>query len=233
MPTAVITGTNRGIGLEMTRQYAEDGWTVYALNRSRSDELNALAKEHAIHLIDTSLTNDDELAAAVAKIDADSIDLLVNNAGTMGNGSVSEDGMEYQKFGNFDRQEWHEVFDINVFTPMALTERLADKLENGGKVVTISSMLGSNAMNGFGKLYAYRASKASVNSLMKSLGVNLKERGITCIAIHPGWVQTDMGGPNAEVSPEDSVRGIREVVASLSAKHAGQFLDYKGKELPF
>lgn len=233
MPTAVITGTNRGLGLEMLRQYAEDGWTVYALNRSRSDALNALAGKHAVHLIDTSLTDDEELRGAVAKIDADSIDLLVNNAGTMGNGSVSEEGMEYQKFGTFDRQEWHDVFDINVFTPMALTELLADKLSGGGKVVTISSMLGSNAMNAFGKLYAYRASKASVNSLMKSLGVNLKERGIVCIAVHPGWVQTDMGGPNAEVSPENSVTGLRKLIGELTKKHAGGFFDYKGKALPY
>jgi NAD(P)-dependent dehydrogenase (short-subunit alcohol dehydrogenase family) len=233
MPTLVITGTNRGIGLEFVRQYASDGWTVFALNRSRSEDLAALAEYYPIRLIDTSLTDDSALRKAVEAITSETVDLLINNAGTMGNGVVNENGMEYQKFGSFDRKEWHEVFDINVFTPMAMSELLIDKLKGTGKIVTISSMLGSNEMNAFGTLYAYRASKASVNSIMKSLGVNLKKQGVATLAIHPGWVKTDMGGPNAEVSVADSVSGMRSVIDKLSLKETGSFKNYEGKNLPW
>lgn len=233
MSTLVITGTNRGIGLEFVRQYASEGWTVYALNRHRSDDLNALAQVYPVHLIDTSLTDDAALKKAAQAITTDTVDLLINNAGTMGHGTAGEDGMEYQKFGTFDRQEWHDVFDINVFTPMALSELLIDKLSDSAKIVTVSSMLGSNEMNAFGTLYAYRASKAAVNSIMKSLGVNLKKRGIATLAIHPGWVKTDMGGPNAEISAADSVDGMRKVIEKLSLKDTGSFKNFEGKLLPW
>ena len=235
MPTAVITGTNRGIGLELTRQYLEDGWTVYALTRSSSPELDALADADTLTIIATDLTSDESLRSAVASIGDDAVDLLINNAGTMGDGSFETDGFKFQSFGRFNRDEWRRVFDINVFTPQALAELVADKLAKAerGVAVTISSMLGSNELNTSGSLYAYRASKAAVNSIMRSMGHDLGRQGVIAVALHPGWVQTDMGGENAEVRVTDSVSGLRRVIADLTPEDAGAFIAFDGKRMPW
>ena len=235
MPVAIITGANRGLGLEFARQCLEDGWKVIAINRRSSAGLDMLAERYPVQLIEADLTDDESLAAAVAKIDEPGIDLLINNAGMMGDASFAEVGLNYQVFGTFDRDEWSRVFDINVFTPMALTELLAEKLEAAERptVVTLSSMLGSNALNTMGNVYAYRASKAAVNSIMKSMGVNLGSRGIICVAMHPGWVKTEMGGPGADISPEESVAGIRRVLNDLTVADSGRFMAYDGSEMPY
>ncbi len=235
MPVAVITGANRGIGLELTRQYLDDGWQVCALVRRSSDELDTLAESGSLTVIATDLTDDSSLAAAVEAIDADAVDLLINNAGSMGNGSFEEHGFAFQAFGRFDREEWQRVFDINVFTPQALSELLADKLEKAerGIAATISSMLGSNELNTSGSIYAYRASKAAVNSIMKSMGSDLGKRGVIAVALHPGWVQTDMGGAGADVTVTDSVSGLRKVLGGLTIDDAGGFFAYDGKAMPW
>ncbi len=235
MPTAVITGTNRGIGLELTRQYLGDGWKVYALTRSRSDDLDQLAETGQLVIVPTDLTSDEGLRDAVAGIKEAAIDLLVNNAGTMGDGSFDSDGFQVQAFGRFDRDEGRRVFDINVFTPQALAELMADKLASAerGVVVTLSSMLGSNELNTSGSLYAYRASKAAVNSIMKSMGHDLGKRGVIAAALHPGWVQTDMGGSGAEVQVRQSVTGLREVIDGLTPDDAGAFIAYDGTRMPW
>lgn len=235
MPMAIITGANRGLGFEFARQYLADGWQVIALVRSGSGPLDALAKSASLTIIEADLTSDDSLAAAVARIEASKIDLLINCAGMMGNGSFAAEGMAYQAFGTFNRDEWSRVFDINVSTPMALTELLADKLAAAehGCVVTLSSMLGSNELNNAGNLYAYRASKAAVNSIMKSMGINLARRGVIAVALHPGWVQTDMGGPNADLSATESITQVRQTIANLKPKDSGRFLRYDGEAMPY
>jgi NAD(P)-dependent dehydrogenase (short-subunit alcohol dehydrogenase family) len=235
MPTAVITGANRGLGLELSRQYIEDGWQVYAINRSSSDAMRELMKSNRLVVIDADLTNDDSLRAAAAQVDVAAIDLLVNNAGMMGDGSFAEIGFSYQTFGTFDRDEWHRIFDINICTPMALTELLVDKLEAAdlGCVVTLSSELGSNEHNTMGNFYPYRASKAAVNSMMKSMGYNLKDRGIVAVAIQPGWVRTDMGGPKGALEAGDSIRGVRETLSKLTLEDNGKLFNYDGEEAPY
>jgi NAD(P)-dependent dehydrogenase (short-subunit alcohol dehydrogenase family) len=235
MPIAVITGANRGLGFGLARSYAEDGWRVIALNRSSSEQLDALARDYPLEILLADLTDDRSLADAVARIDTDSVDVLINCAGTMGDKDFSEVGFKYQLFGSFDRAEWLRVFDINVCTPQAVTELLADKLEaaDRGCVVTLSSMLGSNAMNSVGNIYAYRASKAAVNSIMRSAGVNLGKRGIIAIALHPGWVQTDMGGPEADISVAESVAAMRRVIDELSPGDGGKFYAWDGSEMPY
>ncbi|MEO1247003.1 MAG: SDR family oxidoreductase [Pseudomonadota bacterium] len=235
MPVAVITGANRGIGFELTQQYVQDGWDVYALVRRSSQALDALAATGLLHVVVADLTNDLALDGAVADIGAPAVDLLLNCAGTMGEGSFEKQGLAFQSFGTFDRDEWRRVFEINVFTPQALTERLADKLQRAerGVVATLSSMLGSNGLNEAGSLYGYRASKAAVNSIMKSMGIDLGKRGIIAVALHPGWVRTDMGGAHADVSVQDSVSGLRQVIAGLSAADAGAFIAYDGSSMPW
>lgn len=235
MPVAIITGANRGLGLEFARQCLEDGWRVIAINRRSSGALAKLAELHPVQIIETDLTDDESLAAAVKQIKDPSIDLLMNNAGMMGDASFAKVGFGYQVFGSFNRDEWRRVFDINVFTPIALTELLAEKLEAADRpvVVTISSMLGSNAMNTVGNVYAYRASKAAVNSIMKSMGTNLGTRGIIAVAMHPGWVKTEMGGADADLTPEESVAGMRRVLGALKLSDSGRFIAWDGKEMPY
>lgn len=235
MPVAVITGANRGIGLELTRQYLDDGWKVYAITRRTSHDLDGLASSGSLTVINADLTDDSSLRAAVEAIDARAVDVLINNAGTMGDGSFEEVGFDFQAFGRFNRDEWREVFNINVFTPQALCELLARKLEKAerGVAVTISSMLGSNELNTSGSIYAYRASKAAVNSIMKSMGSDLGKRGVIAVALHPGWVQTDMGGANADVTVTDSVAGLRKVIAGLTADDSGGFFAYDGQRMPW
>ena len=235
MPVAVITGANRGIGLELCRRYVGEGWTVYALLRRSSAALEALARDGALHVVTCDLTDDGELAQAAASISEPAVDLLLNCAGTMGHGSFEEQGLKFQAFGSFDREEWRQVFDINVFTPQALTELLADRLAaaDRGVVATLTSMLGSNQLNTVGSLYGYRASKAAVNSIMRSMGIDLGKRGVIAVALHPGWVRTDMGGKHADVEVTDSAAGLTRVIAGLTADDAGAFLAYDGTRMPW
>lgn len=235
MPVAVITGANRGLGLEFARQYLQLGWRVIALSRRTSDALDALAQGDALTILSPDLTNDQSLSDAVAEIDDERIDLLINNAGTMGDQSFADVGFGHQVFGSFDRAEWRRVFDINVCTPMALSELLVDKLAlaERGIIVTISSMLGSNALNTMGNSYAYRASKAAVNAIMTSMGRNLAERGIVAIALHPGWVRTELSGDDAELDPADAVAGCIEVIGRLTLKDAGRFVAWNGNDMPY
>lgn len=233
MATAVITGANRGIGLEFTRQYLADGWRVIALLRESSEELDALADDGSLRIITAELTDDDSLRAAVDSIDEERIDLLINNAGMMGDGVDTHTGRVFQPFGHFNRDEWQQVFDINTFTPMALSELLVEKLRAAEKpvIATISSQLGSIANDLSGGMYAYRASKAAVNAIMKALSINLKDDGIVCLSLHPGWVKTDMGGPNAEVPVRMSVSGMRNVIARATLARSGDFIAYDGRKL--
>lgn len=235
MSVVVITGANRGLGLEMTRQYLESGARVYTLSRSSSKALETLAGNSMLTAIETDITSDRSLQEAVARIDSPIVDILINNAGTMGNGSFANPDVPFQPFGSFDREEWLHIYNINVCTPMAVTELMVEKLAaaDSARVITLSSMVGSNAWNTIGNLYPYRASKAAVNSMMKSMGINLLERGIIAAAIQPGWVRTDMGGPAADLDAPESIQGVRKTIAALSAEDAGKLFTHEGEEAPY
>ena len=235
MPNVLITGANRGIGLELTRQYQDDGWNVTAFVRSSSDGLDEVAAKGNVQVVTADLTDDAALKTAVDTVEAESLDLLINNAGMMGSSQYAGTDRAWQPFGTFDREEWHEVFDINVFTPLALTELLVDKLRAAEKpvVAMMSSQLGSIDNNLSGGLYVYRSSKTAVNAIMKSLAVNLKDDGITCVSLHPGWVKTDMGGPNADVPVSMSASGLRNVLSKVSIKDSGRFVAFDGRDLPY
>jgi NAD(P)-dependent dehydrogenase (short-subunit alcohol dehydrogenase family) len=227
MPRVLITGANRGLGLGFARAYHREGWEVVAAVRRSAPELEALAGDGVdIHRLD--LCADDELSALPAGLAGRPLDLLLNNAGRMAE-------PKRQGFGHFDRALWHEVFDINLFTPMRLAELLAPNLERADRprIVTLSSTLGSIQLNAQGGLYAYRASKAAVNAMTRSLALDLQDRGIIAIALNPGWVQTDMGGPDAELDVETSVRGMQRVIDGLRPADSGKFLSWDGRELPW
>lgn len=232
MKTTLITGANRGVGLEFTRQYAADGWQVLACSRhpEKSDALNKLAAQYPervrIHPLDVA---DHAQIEKLARELADaSIDLLINNAG------VYPDS-DKEGFGHADYAEWEEAFRVNSMAPLKMVESFAAQVSRSKlkTIVTISSMMGSIADNGSGGSYLYRSSKAAANMVMESLAIDLKQRGIAAVILHPGWVKTDMGGPNALITAEQSVSGMRQAIGNLTLSDSGKFLDYNRREIPW
>ena len=232
--TVLITGANRGLGLGLARTYLEDGWKVIAVTRSSSPELESL-RDGCLEVHCCDLTDDAQLKLLAETLDGRTIDVLINNAGRMAKSGTDKAAQSVQGFGHFDRALWHEVFDINLFTPMYLSELLVENLARSGRgrIVTISSMLGSMTLNSHGGIYAYRASKAGVNAIMKSMAIDLAGRGIIAIAQHPGWVRTDMGGKGADIDIATSVLGMKSVIDGLRPEDSGKFFSFDGSEMPW
>ena len=232
MQTILISGANRGIGLEFTRQYAGDGLTIHACcrNPSQATDLRALAdaSDDKVSLHRLDVTDGASVAALADELGDTPLDMIINNAGIYG----PRDGSQ---FGHIDYDAWPEVMTVNVMGPMRVAEALAANLERGSErlLVTISSRMGSMAENTSGGAYIYRSSKAAVNAVVKSLSVDLAPRGITAVAFHPGWVQTDMGGSSAAISARDSVTGMRSVIAGLGPGENGTFWNYDGNPMPW
>jgi NAD(P)-dependent dehydrogenase (short-subunit alcohol dehydrogenase family) len=230
MTSVLITGANRGLGFEFARQYAADGARVYATCRSPDGarDLVALKKEFPDVSIHALTAGDAAQAKALAgELSENSIDILINNAGVV--------GPENQSFGNLDYDAFRQALDINVLGPTQISEAFLPHVEHSDKktIVTITSGMGSIADSSGGS-YVYRTSKAAVNMVMHNLALDVKSRGIICVVMNPGWVQTDMGGPRASITPEESIRGLRSVIAGLTLEDSGKFLDYRpGKTFPW
>jgi len=231
MSTVLVTGAKRGLGLEFVRQYAAEGWQVFAACRApdAATDLQGLAAESGgrIRVIEMNVTDTASVRAAAAALKDEAIDLLLNNAGV--------GGPPGQQLGNLDYAAWARVLDTNSLGPMRVVEAF---LENVAKsrmkqIVTITSGMGSIEDNSSGGRYAYRSSKAAVNMVMKSLSVDLAPRGITCVVMNPGWVRTDMGGSGGKLSPADSIKAMRSVIAALKPEDSGKFLNYTGKPYPW
>lgn len=237
MPTVLVTGANRGLGLEFVTQYLAAGWQAIACCRRSSDALAALQAHYGAALvIDEFVLGDTaELAAFAQRLGGRPLDVLINNAGTMGRGSFATKGLEPFRFGTADAQDWAEVFHLNVFVPMKLSELLVENVAASEmrRIVTLTSMLGSIATNTVGGLYAYRASKAAVNAMMRSMAIDLAGRGIIAIPLHPGWVKTDLGGQKAQLDAPAAVSGMREVIAGLTPEQSGCFMTYNGETMPW
>ncbi|HEX4046026.1 MAG TPA: SDR family oxidoreductase [Gammaproteobacteria bacterium] len=229
MQTILITGANRGIGLEMTKQYLTAGWQVFACcrNPQQADALKQLKTQHNNQLIIIKLDvrNLDEIQQLPAQLNHQPIDILMNNAGVIGSRAATLQDSE--------SANWLETFKINTLGPALLTQTLLDQVAKSKLklIVNISSSMGSISANTEGGYYLYRASKAGLNAITKSLAVDLKEKNITVIAIHPGWVKTDMGGEHALISPEQSVAGIRQVLEKITLQDTGAFIKYNGDRL--
>jgi len=229
MPTVLITGANRGIGLQFVRQYAEDGWQVHACSRHvDAAALNRLADQYGqnirLHQLDVSDRNQiDQLAKQLSDT---AIDVLINNAGIYPGGNK-------QTFGTIDYSAWVNAFEINTMAPLKMAEALVENVAKSSekKIVNITSKMGSIDDNTSGGYYLYRSSKTALNMVVKSLSLDLAPRGITTIVLHPGWVQTDMGGSNAPTPPDRSVAGMRRVIAGLSQNDSGRFYDFNGQEI--
>ena len=231
MATILITGANRGLGLEFCKQYAQDGWNVLACCREpqKSTHLTQLANQFAnlsvLSLDVSDLTQIDELAK---QLDGTAIDVLLCNAGVYGD----EAG---RGFGKLDYAQWQKNMTINVFAPVRLTEVLLPNLQRGTqkKVIAMSSLMGSMADNGSGGSILYRSSKAALNAAMKSIAIDNRQKEIAVLILHPGWVKTDMGGLNAPMEIPDSVQKMRDTIANFSLAQSGEFLRYDGATLPW
>ncbi|HEU4695470.1 MAG TPA: SDR family oxidoreductase [Sphingomicrobium sp.] len=218
MPTVLITGTNRGIGLEFARQYAADGWDVIATARRASAELAALG----VRVEPLDLGDADSVAAFPGRIGGP-IDLFVANAGT----SHPKD-----TDGAANAREWQAMMMINAIAPYQLGRSLLPKMPDGGKMVAISSGMGSIAQNSGGWV-PYRTSKAALNMAWSSLALEARPRGIACALFSPGWVKTDMGGSGAEITAQESVAAMRALIDRLTIDDTGKFLRRNGSDLPW
>jgi len=225
--TVLITGANRGLGLQFAKQYADDGWRVHAAcrNPDAAEALNAAASDRlTMHRLD--VCDGDQVAALAAALADQPIDVLLNNAGVIGDRGA---------FGATDYTVWEATLRTNTLAPMRVAEAFADHVAASGRkqMVFVSSRLGSIGDNDEGGSYVYRSSKAALNAVIKSLSNDLAGRGVTAVAFHPGWVSTDMGGASAPIGPAESVGGMRRVIERLTPADNGRFLDYDGSEIPW
>ena len=227
MPSVLITGANRGLGLEFTRQYAADGWRVFAACRDPAGARDLAAVEGDVFAETLDVDDGPQVAALANKLSGQPIDVLINNAGIYGPKDVTRDTVDYDA--------WGQVFRTNTMSPLAVSAAFAANVAQGGqkKIITLSSIMGSIAKNDSSGEFIYRSSKAAVNAVMKSLAGDLKSQGITVAVLHPGWVRTDMGGPDAAIEAPESVTGMRAVIAGLKESDSGRFLNYDGKEIPW
>lgn len=229
----LVTGANRGLGLELVRQLLADGARVVATCRQpgKATALNTLAAEHPGHLkvlpLDVAdARSRDELVREwpMAAGDGALIGLLVNNAGVLHSG---------ERFGTLSADTLDDSLRTNVTGPLLLTQALAPLLADGARVANLSSQLGSIANTAHFGTPSYAISKAALNMATVQLAHALRERGIVVVALHPGWVRTDMGGAGASETPEDSVAGLRRVIDGLGEADSGSFLDWTGASLPW
>jgi NAD(P)-dependent dehydrogenase (short-subunit alcohol dehydrogenase family) len=225
MPTVFITGANRGIGLEFARQYAAEGWRVLATARDPqgASELNDIAGDVTIRPLD--------LDADFFEIDwngvlgNEPIDVFISNAGVMGPQRI--DTID-------DAAEWVNMLAVNSVAPVVLAKAALPLVTAArGKLIAITSKMGSIADNCSGGYIAYRSSKAALNAAWRSLAIDVKGDGVTAAVLHPGWVRTRMGGAQAPLTPEASVAGMRRVISGLTAERTGSFFNYDGAVIPW
>lgn len=231
MPSTLITGANRGLGLEFSRQFLADGWQVYATcrNPTSASELGRLAdlsigKLRILQLDVTEVASVRAAAEELAALKGEAIDLLLNNAGV--------GGARGQSIGNIDYDAWAKVLDVNTIGPMRASDAFVDHVARSERklIITLTSGMGSIGDNTSGGAFAYRSSKAAVNMVMRSLAIDLAPRGITCVVVNPGWVLTDMGGPHATLTPPESVARLRSLIDNLTPADSGKFFNHDGRE---
>ena len=221
--TVLITGASRGIGLEFTGQYATAGWQVHACCRRPGD----VSFDHGVNVHALDVTDQASIDALASSLDGTAIDLLINNAAIFGG--------PHQGVGDTSNDDWELVIRTNVIAPFRVTDALRGNLARASQpiVVHISSLAGSIADNRSGGIHLYRTSKTALNMVAANLARDLADDGITVLALHPGWVRTDMGGQSAPLSTEESVAGMRHVIASATTAMSGGFFNHDGRPLPW
>ena len=231
MPTILITGANRGLGLEFARQYLAEGWDVIAAcrNPGAARALSSLERQSqgASRIIEMDVADGASVKRAAEGLRSRSIDVLINGAGVFGG--------DRQSVGSLDYEDWRQVLEVNLLGPARVCEAFLEQVARSERrlMVTITSGMGSIADNTSGGYVLYRTSKAAVNMLMRTAAIDLRARGITCLVLNPGWVKTDMGGPNAQLTPAESIGAMRQLIARLGPRDSGRFYSYDGREYPW
>lgn len=230
MATVLITGTNRGIGYKFVEKFLLRGDRVLATCRNieAAEELRQLGAAHSgLEILELDVSSSQSLQNLPNLLNGEAIDILLSNAGVYGPKNTA--------FGDVDGPEWASVLQINAIAPLLLTQLIIDNLRKGKdkKLLYVTSKMGSIADNGGGGSYIYRSSKTALNSVVKSLSIDLAGEGFTAAVLHPGWVRTDMGGPNALIDTNTSVSGMMQVIEGLGVEQSGSFFNYDGSIIPW
>ena len=228
----LITGSNRGIGLGLVSAYISKGAHVIASCRTPENvkELESLRRSHGdrLKILQLDVTKKKQLVSLDEELGDRKIDILYLNAGVTG-------GRKAVPFGELKSQEWGEVLLVNSIAPILVAQRMLPRIKRSGSktIAILTSQMGSIGNNTSGGSYIYRSSKAALNAGAKSMALDLKGIGVKVILLHPGWVQTDMGGPNAEITVEQSVAGMVTLIERLGIDESGSFFNYRGEILPW
>ncbi len=231
MATVLITGANRGLGLEFTKQYAEANWRVFACSRnpSQATALLQLADQYSnIEIVQLDVAQFRQIDILAQKLEGQPIDVLLNNAGIYGDKPANG-------FGQLDYTTWSQTLLVNTQAPLKMAEAFLDHLKIGERrlIANVSSLMGSVTDNSSGGSIFYRSSKAALNAAMKSLSIDLKDQAIGVLILHPGWVKTDMGGANALIEVNESITGMRSVINNFTLAQTGCFVKYDGTQMPW
>jgi NAD(P)-dependent dehydrogenase (short-subunit alcohol dehydrogenase family) len=223
MANIAITGAARGIGFELARQHAEAGDRVFALARKPSAALTELAAASGgkltVHIMDVA--NDASVKAGAADTGSEPVDVVYNVAGIIGPIPAELESSDWDA--------WDEVINIMVKGPLRVLQAFLPRLHAGSKVINLTSQLAASTWP-YGGLYAYGAAKAGLNRMMRSVAIDLKSRGIVVGLVHPGYVRTDMSGPSADISPEESAASIRALTAAWTIEETGEFYKWNGEK---
>ncbi len=231
MRTVLITGANRGLGLEFCKQYAKEGWDVLACCRHpyQAVELNSLVADNShVQIFEMDILDRNGIDALAEDLADLSIDLLITNAGVYGDRRNHE-------FGNLDYADWIRTLETNVLGAVKVAEAFLPNLKRSKNplIAALSSQMGSISDNSSGGSILYRSSKAALNAVMKSLAIDLQNINIGVVIFHPGWVKTDMGGPHALIDTETSVAGMSKQISNFTMSQTGRFIKYDGTHLPW
>ncbi len=228
MTRVLITGAGRGIGLELTRQYAEAGDEVIACVRDpdASAALKEIARGGSVRIVRMDLADFGSITAAKDEIGDEPIDILINNAGYVGGA--------HQSIDDVDIDEWHRTLDVNTIAPLLIARAFKPNLiaSGNGKLMNVTSQLAASTWP-MGGMIIYSTTKAALSKIGQILSIDWKQEPIISALMHPGWVKTDMGGPHAEITAEESARGIRNVIAGLTRDDSGKFFKWNGEIHPW
>lgn len=229
MENVLITGANRGIGLALVVRYLDAGCHVIATCRdpAKADALQALAEQHsAIEILPLETTDDNQIDSLAETLAGRKLDILINNAGVMGGKRQSAKDMDYAA--------WLDAFAVNTLAPFRLSVAMLDNLSMSERprLITVSSQMGALARQSAGAII-YRSSKAALNKAMQGLALELQTQGVVVCPVHPGWVQTDMGGQQADLTPAQSADGLFKLIDQLDMSKSGRFWNYNGDEHPW
>lgn len=240
MQRILITGSNRGIGLDLTRRYLERGEQVFATCRSPESalELAELAAQHSrrLHIIALDVTDQAATAEAARQVSAQTaaLDILINNAGVLPGGVAAREP-NIGTFGQLEAAAMLRVFEVNAVAPVIIAQAFAGLLRRGAnpRLINLSSDAGSITRRERGCDYSYPASKAALNMMTRCLSGDFRGDGVTVVSMHPGWIQTEMGGPYARLTLDDAIPDMMRVIDGLTLEHTGQFFNWDGASIPW